>query len=156
MPSKVSLASTRMLTAVSSLVVAVSSTMSATAIDRHAHGRGLGDAARGHRVGEAVGAVEIRGRRIDHEIVGRIAGRAVVVDGDGAVRPVGGAGDRRRAVERVVRQNVDVDCVSSLVVAVSSAAANEYQVPPHSESGRCRDPHFLGCVKQSKSRRRCR
>ena len=57
--------------------------------DRHVDGRGLGDAARGHRVGEAVGAVEVGVGRVDDEIVGRIAGRAVVVDRDGAVGAVG-------------------------------------------------------------------
>ena len=59
-------------------------------IDRDVDGRGLGHAARGHRVGEAVGAVEVGVGRVDDEVVGRVAGRAVVVDRDGAVGAVGG------------------------------------------------------------------
>ena len=66
-------------------------------------------------------AVEIGVRRVDDEVVGGVAGRAVVVDGDRAAGAVGRAGDRGRALERVVGQHEDVDAVSSLVVAVSSA-----------------------------------
>ena len=85
-----------MLAPESWVIVTLSSTMSATALTVTLTVAVSVIAARGHRVGEAVGAVEIGGRRVDDEIVGRVARRAVVVDRDGAVRPVGGAGDRRR------------------------------------------------------------
>ena len=76
---------------------------------RHAHRRGLGHAARGHRVGERVRAGVARGRRVDDEIVGGIAGRAVVVDRRRAVRGRADRGDRAAGVlERVVGEEVEI------------------------------------------------
>ena len=76
---------------------------------------GLGAVVVGHRVGEAVGAVEVGVRRVG-------AG-AVAVDDDRAVGALGDAGhDRRRPRRRVVGQHVGGDRpVSSSVVSLSAA-----------------------------------
>ena len=98
-----------MLTAVSSLVVAVSSAMSATALTVTLTVAVSVDAARGHRVGEAVGAVEVGVRRVDDESSAVLPGVPLSLTATVPLRAVGGAGDRRRALERVVRQHLDVD-----------------------------------------------
>ena len=69
--------------------------------DRDGDRGGLGDAARGDRVGEAVGAVEVGVRRVGD-------GAVAVVD-DRAVGALGDAGDDRRALEVVVGQHVGGD-----------------------------------------------
>ena len=104
----------------SSLVVAVSSTMSATAPTVTLTVAVSVIAARGDRVGEAVGAVEVGIRRVDDEVVGRGArvplSLTVTVPCVPLVVAVIAGGPRRcRSPARRT-----LTAVSSLVVTVSS------------------------------------
>ena len=102
-----------MVTAVSSAVVSLSAAMSCDRGDGDGDGGGLGDAARGHRVGVAVGAVEVG--------VGRVGDGAVAVVDDRAVGALGHAGHDRRALEVSLASTLVVTAVSSAVVSLSAA-----------------------------------
>src|SRR5690606_24863022 len=94
-------------------------------VDRHRDRRGLGHAARGgHRVGEAVAAVEVRVGSVGDEVVGRVAGRAVVVDRLGAVGGGPDRGDRPVTVlEAVVGEQVE-DVVDTVFVYADAVVDN--------------------------------
>ena len=70
--------------------------------DRHIDRRGLGDPARGHGIGVAVGAIEVGVRRVGH--------RAVGLDGHRAVGALGHGGDRGTGIGKaVIGQHIGID-----------------------------------------------
>ena len=102
-----------MVTAVSSSVVALSASDVRDRVDRDVDRRGLGHAARGHRVGVAVGAVVVGVRRVGDGAVAVVDDRAVAP----WVTPVTiGVPSNVSLASTLV-----VTAVSSLVVALSSA-----------------------------------